>query len=177
MRNCQLRMQVKQHSCSETPTSLLSTWPLPRANSAGPRRRVAGQQDHRRSQPEPLPDGRWRCEGAGTAAGWWLRAVERESRDRGIQSNTADGNHFRKFCLCLGDLRWFCVFRESVLARTFTSLFVLWIGEPTYQLLSLNSFEVHCPFGNLILFLDGVCGFWTYFRCWKKVEANHYANM
>ena len=28
MWNCQLTMRVVQHSCSETPTSLLSTWPL-----------------------------------------------------------------------------------------------------------------------------------------------------
>ena len=58
---------------SETPASLLSTWPLPRANSAGPRWRVSRQQNHRKSLPERQPDRRWRCEGAGTAAGWWLR--------------------------------------------------------------------------------------------------------
>ena len=56
MRNCELTVQVVQYSCSETPTSLLSTWPLPRANSAGPRRCVSGQQDHRKSRPEKQPD-------------------------------------------------------------------------------------------------------------------------
>ena len=67
----QLTMQVVEHSCSETPTSLLSTWPLP-CDFAGPRRCVSCQQDHRKSLPELQPVRRWRCEGAGTAAGWWL---------------------------------------------------------------------------------------------------------
>ena len=75
--NCQLTVQVVQQSCSETPTGRLSTWPLPRANSAGPRRRVAGQQDHKGSLPALQPDRRGRCEGSNIAAGPRLRGCGR----------------------------------------------------------------------------------------------------
>ena len=57
-------------SCSETPTGLLSTWPLRRANSAGPRRRLAGEQERDRSRPAlQRPQFRRRGpQGSGTAA-------------------------------------------------------------------------------------------------------------
>ena len=171
MRNCQFTMQVVQHSCSETPTGLLSTTLQALAEAFRVNKTIIlvdlsfnqiGDEGVK-AQPQPRGDG--------------CGAVEGEWQDRGIQSNTADAHHFRKVCFFLGTWDDFCVFRESVLARTFRSFFVLWIGGSTDKLLSPNSFEVHCPIGNLILFLDGVCGFSTYFSCWKKAEANHYANM
>ena len=42
---CAGHAEVTMHT--ETPTSLLSTWPLPRANSAGPRRCVSRQQNYK----------------------------------------------------------------------------------------------------------------------------------
>ena len=51
---CQLTMQVVQH-CGEMRPQFtmisLSSLPLPRANSEGPRRRLSGQQKRDGSQP------------------------------------------------------------------------------------------------------------------------------
>ena len=117
------------------------------------------------------------------AVGPWKENDRIEEFNQTLQMEIASSAFF------LGTWGDFCVFREPVLARTFRSFFVLWIGGSTCKLRSLIILWGSLPLLEPHPLSGRGMWFWMYFRwkgsavsdlainCWKKAGANYYSNL